>query len=289
MPQDRETLIINTETKEIRSFSIGKDDLLRLCQLLQQRSFAAGDIEVANFRQDQQIKEEYEEKKRAIRSSFELRITVKGLGGQELFGSISDVFDSPNFPDQLASIFIGSDTVFTNRYNIKPRNYFQILLDFCKPPVLDMSFLPSQATPNTSEITVRGFDPTWVNGVFHEVTNFVNKHPSQFTWIHKHSIYDFSLFILGIPFGFWMVYKLSDVLNRIFAGVSIFVQNASYVYVFLISLIVWRIIFHYARWICPLVEYQSPKSKTTKHRVILIAICLGIITSIIYDIIKALL
>lgn len=286
MPQEPETLLINSETKLIRSLCIGKDDLFKLCNLLQERNNAAGKIEIENFKQLNQTDEEYENSKKAIQKSFELKITARGIGGQELFGSISEVFGSPNFPDQLASFFVNSSTMFNVNYNIPPRNHFQLLLDFSRPHVLNLSFLPSQETPNTSNIEVRGFDPTWVHGVFHEVTNFVNEHPSQLTWIHKHSVYDFSLFILGIPFGFWMVYRLSSVLNKIFAGVSVFVQNASYVYVFLISLFIWRIIFHYARWIWPLVEYQSPKSKATKHRVALIAICLGIIASVIYDVIK---
>jgi len=285
--KESEFLLLNSESKLIRSLSIEKGDLLRLCNLLREINDAAGKIEIESFAQMDLSDEEYKERKRILQESFELRITVVGSDGQELFGTISEVFNSPNFPDQFTSIFISSDTVFSVRYKFQPRNYFHILFDFSKPPVLDMSFLPSVATPNTSSITVRGYNSIWVNGVFHEVNSFINKHPSKFNLIHKNSIYDFSLFIFGFPFGFWIVYRLSGVLNKIFAGISVIVQSASYVYVFLISLFIWRIIFHYARWIWPLVEYQNQKSKSAKHRNILIVICLGITAAVIYDIIKA--
>ncbi|KKL48448.1 hypothetical protein LCGC14_2325400, partial [marine sediment metagenome] len=66
-----------------------------------------------------------------------------------------------------------------------------------------------------------------------------------------------------------------------------FVQNAAYVYVFLASLIFFRLLFHYARWVWPLVEYRSPRNAALKHRVTLGIITLGIVTTLIYDLVKA--
>ncbi len=287
MEQKQETLIRNRLTRKINSFSANKENLLKLFKILQDRSYAAGDIEVTHFKQMNQSDEEYEKNKETLKDAFELKLTVMSTDGQELWGSISDIFDSPNFPDDIKSIYVASDTALQVTYNWPTRNSFKLFLDFTRPKPLDLSFLPSQATPNESNITVEGYDATWVHGVFNEFNNFIDKYNAKLTWIHMHSIYDLLVWAMGLPFGFWVVYKLSPFLNNIFGTFSVFVQSASYVYIFLASLIGFRLLFHYARWIWPMVEYQSLKSTALKHRVTLGAIILGLVSSIIYDILKA--
>jgi len=151
------------------------------------------------------------------------------------------------------------------------------------------SAMPSQPTPNVSNFAVTGYDVTWTNGVFNEVLKFIEKRLSALKWIHKHTIYDFLLWILGFPFGFWVAYKLSDFITGFFGRFSVFVQSAAYVYVFLASLFFFRILFHYGRWIWPMVEYKSPRDRSVKHRLLLSTIFLGLIVAILYDVIKFLL
>lgn len=287
MEKKSEALVKNKLTRKILSFSVGKDELYKFYKILQERSYAAGDIEVSHFKQGEQSDEDYEKNKITLKEAFELKLTVMSKDGQELWGSISDIFESSNFPDDIKSIYLSSDTPLKVSYNWIPRNSFQLFLDFSKPDMLNMSFLPSQETPNESKISVEGFDATWVHGVFNEVSNFIDKAPSKLTWLHKHSVYDLLVWILGLPFGFWVAYKLSETLNNIFGLFSIFVKSASYVYVFLASLIGFRILFHYARWIWPMVEYKSPKNKALKHRLTLGAIVLSLTSSIISDILRA--
>ncbi len=286
MERKQDALIRTNLSRAIKSFSAGKDDLHNLFQILQERNYSARDIEVANFQRMNQDEEAYEQNKKLIIESFDLRLTVNGADGKQLYGSLAEIFNSPNFPAKVQSIFVSSATLFEVTWNFPPRNRFELLLDFTKPQVLDLSFLPSQATPNASNVAVSGYDSTWVHGVFNELNTFIDNHPSQIKWIHKHSMYDLLLFILGLPLAFWAVWKLSTNLNRAFGSVSVVVQSAAYVYVFFISLFVFRVLFHYARWVWPLVEYRSPNNKTLKHRLVLGAVSLGIISSVIYDIIK---
>ena len=284
---EKQPLIKNKLTCPITSLSIEKSDLSKLLQILQERSRTAGEIEVANFQQLDQTDEIYKENKKIVKDGFELKMTLLSPDGQEFYGTIDDVFNSPNFPDQIKSIFIGSQIPLQVSCSYYPRNSFQLFLDFSKPGLFNLSFLPSQATPNESNITVQGYDSTWVNGVYHEFNTFIKKHPSRFTWIHKHSVYDFLVWGFGLPFGFWTTYRLSNFLTNVFGKFSSFVQNAAYVYVFLASLIFFRLLFHYARWVWPLVEYRSPRNAALKHRVTLGIITLGIVTTLIYDLVKA--
>lgn len=288
MENTQTSLIRNNLVKQIRSLSISKSDLKKLLEILQERNRSAGDIEISHFKQMDQTDEQFEQNKKTLKNGFELRITVNSKDGVELFGSIDDIFNSPNFPDDIGSIYVNSDTVLKANYNYSPGNHFSFFLDFNKPEPLNFSFLPSQATPNNSNISVVGFDATWAHGVFNEFDSFLKKHPSKLTWLHKHSIYDLLLWIVGFPFGFWACSQLSPLLNKVFGHFSSFVQSASYVYIFLASVFLFRILFHYTRWIWPLIEYQSPQNKAFKHRITLGTIILGLVSAIFYDIIKIL-
>jgi uncharacterized membrane protein YuzA (DUF378 family) len=280
-------LVRNRLTWKITSFSVEKTDLNRLFQILQERCHAAGEIEVTNFKQMDQSDEIYEQNKIKIKQGFDLKLTVVSLDGQELWGGINEIFDSPNFPDQIKSIYVNSEIPLRVPYNYYPRNSLELFLDFSKPELFNLSILPSQETPNASNIAVQGYDSTWVHGVFNEFSNFIKRHPAKLTCLHKHSIYDLLVWLFGLPFGFWVTYKLSNILNAIFGNFHSIVQSAAYVYVFLASLILFRLLFHYARWVWPLIECRSSSNIDLKHRIILGAITIGLISKFIYDIIKA--
>jgi len=276
----------NKLTSKISSFSVNKEDLQKLFQILQERSHAAAEIEVTNFNQGKQSEEEFLNNKKILREGFNLKPTIVSTDGKELWGYFQDIFESPNFPDQTKSIYVNSEIPLKASYNYQPANSFELFLDFSKPDLFNLSFLPSQATPNASNIVVQGYDATWTHGVFDEFNSFIKNHPSKFTWLHRHSVYDFLVWIAGLPFGFWVSYKFSGNLNKIFGNVSPFVLNASYVYVFLASMVLFRLLFHYARWVWPLVEYQSSKNKSGKHQFVIGAIALGIASALIWDLIK---
>lgn len=283
---EQKPLVRNRLTSKISSFSVTKEDLYKLFQILQERSHAAGNIEVSNYKKMDQSDEDYEKDKKNLKEGFDLKLAIVSADGKELSGNFKDIFDSPNFPDQIKSIYVNSEAPLKVRYNYYPANSFQLFLDFSKPDLFNLSFMPSQATPNESNIEVQGFDPTWSHGVFSEFDNFVKSHPSKMTWLHRHSIYDLLVWGLGLPFGFWMSYRFSCILTKIFGGFSSFVLNGSYIYVFLASLMIFRLLFHYARWVWPLVEHKSSNNKAIKHQVVLGAITLGLFINFIVDLIK---
>lgn len=285
---EQKPLVRNRLTSGISSFSATKEDLYTLFQILQERSHAAGDIEVSNFKNVGQSDEDYEKEKKALKEGFNLRPTIVSADGKELWGSFKDIFESPNFPDHIKSIYVNSEISLKAVYNYNPANSFVLFLDFSKPDPFNLSFLPSQATPNESNISVQGYDATWTHGVFNEFNSFVKSRPAKMTWLHRHSIYDLLVWGLGLPIGFWLSHKFSGILTKIFGGISSFVLNGSYVYVFIASLIIFRLLFHYARWVWPLVEHKSPKNKAIKHQIILGAITIGLITTIIADLLKLL-
>ena len=90
--------------------------------------------------------------------------------------------------------------------------------------------------------------------------------------------------VFRIPLSFWIAYLSSNVIEKIFANVNIFVKNASYFYIFIATLLIFRIIFHYLRWVCPLVEYRGKGNKMLAHRIFIGTIITGILINVIRDI-----
>ncbi|NQS88613.1 hypothetical protein HQ584_02325 [Patescibacteria group bacterium] len=289
MVQEQKNVSVKLKLSQaIRSFSIDKQDLRKLCNILQERSTAAGVIELEKYKKGGgQSEEGYEKDKKLMEEAFELKITISGSNGAELYGTIDEVFDSPNFPDKINSFYVNSESTLRGVYNWYPRNSFDLLLDFTKLKVFDFSLMPSQFTPNNSTFRVQGYEATWANGVFHEITNFINEKKAILSLVHNHSIYDILVWILGLPLAFWACGKTSKLIES-FSVFNVFIRNAIYVYIFFAMLLIFRILFHYLRWITPLVEFKYKNSKVILHRCIFGAILLAVLSSVVYDILKAL-
>lgn len=268
--------------------SLDKAELRRLAEILQERANAARDLELAEFRPEGLPPNELERQRAVLRESFVLKFTLNGNDGRELFGTIKEIFDSPNYPEEVASVFVASDNTLRAVHNYYPRNAFRLFLYFTKPAVLDFRILPGLDTPNASNFEVEGYDATWANGVFREIDAFLGSKPSRLSIVHRHTIYDLVLYPVGIPFAFWLCLKATSIVQQLVPE-SGFLQNSLYVYLFAAAIILFRILFHYVRWVFPLVEYRAPTSRALLHRATLAALVLGVFGSFVYDVIKYLL
>jgi hypothetical protein len=274
------------QSMKISSLTLDREELLKFCRLLEERSHTARDFEISNYKKGELSDDQYQININTLKEGFLLRITVAGKNGEQLSGTVEEIFSSPNFPDDLSSVFIDNASPLRAQHNYYVRNQFVIFLDFGKPRLLDFNLMPSRETPNESNIKVTGYDATWVNGVFAELKKFIDARSSKLSIVHQHSIYDVLLWVLGLPLGFWACYKISPLITSSFADSSDFLRNALYVYAFVATLIIFRFMFHYLRWVCPLVEYRSPHNKIIAHRILLSIISISVISTFISDVIK---
>lgn len=291
MEHQSKAYLSNTLSMPIRSFSLDREDLRKLIEKLQEYSKLASEIEISHFKDNiekQEPPENLENMVKDLREAFDLKLTVAGREGQQLFGTIQEVFENNNFPEQVLTVFIDSTLVLKASYNYSPRNHFQLFLDFDRSRLVDFSITPSQPTPNNSNFKASGLDATWTNGIFNEVRNFITRRRSSFFWIHKQHVYDIILWLFGYPMGFWACYKLSKYIKNIFGGVSVFVQSAAYVYIFLVSLFLIHFLFRYARWIWPVIEYKTLDDRASKHRKTSGVIVLSLIGAMTWNLIKVL-
>lgn len=282
----QEPNVTNRLSLDRYSASFDKDDLRRLFAILQERLDAAAESEISNFKKLNQTDEDFEKNKASLRDGYKIRPTLTGFNGLELFGLATEVFDSPNFPETVKSIYINSSINLKAVHNYTVRNYLEIFIDFSRPEIFNFNLMPSGSTPNGSNVKVHGSDATWVNGVFYEIQGFINEHKAKAPWLHRHSIYDILLWLIGYPIGFWACFKATPFIPNVDA-VGPFVRAALYVYLFLSVLIGFRALFHYSRWVFPVVEFRHPKSKSLRHRIILGALALSLIGAFLYDILKA--
>ncbi len=255
----------------------------KLLDILQARANSACKIEIHKI----ETEEKFENPQQAIQNletCAELKITIIGNQNEELFGSINDVFNSTSFPESIVSIYLHSELQYTTRFKHYPENSFSLFIDFTKPKIFDFSFQPGERTPNNSRFEVQGSDNTWVNGVFHEIDFFLRNRPSKFPSIHKGSIYDIIVWFLGIPLGFWTCYKVLNY-KIIFFSNHHFIESVFLTYCFLLTLFVLRILFHYFRWVYPMIEYRSKKNRSIAHQLALFSITLSLIGKFIYDMI----
>ena len=286
MESTRQPRINNRQTMVVSSLSLDKDDLRRFCDILQERANSAAEIEVGLFQKKEQSDAQYDTNKQTIRDSFQLKITISGKDDEDLWGSIEDVFESANFPGQVKSLYVDSESTLRHVHNYYPHNSFKIFLDFSKPKIFDLSLMPSHGTPNESNIVVKGYDATWVNGVFSEIKKFIDNRSSTLSIVHSHSVYDILLWILGFPLSFWVCYKFSEKIESLFGVSNAFATSALYLYTFIATLFVFRVLFHYLRWVCPLVEYRSKGNRMLAHRALFAILSVGWFGQFLYDLAK---
>lgn len=273
-------------SRTFKSLSVDKDDLKKLLDILQLRAVAASEIEYQKA-VNEQLKD-LDTIKTNLEKCSKLKVTVKGSKNEELFGTIDEVFNFPSFPEKVISIYVNSDLIYRSDFNYFPENSFQLFIDFSKPKVLDFSFHPSERTPNDSQFDVQGSDNVWVNGVFYEIDSFIKTKPAVFSNIHKGGIYDLLVWLFGIPFGFWLCYRVILLELSIFKNHS-FLESIFLTYCFFIGLIFLRILFHYFRWVYPMLEFKTKKERSIAHQAALLSITLGLIGKVIYDFLKMIL
>ncbi len=281
-----DNVVRNRLSKKISSLSFDKEDLRKLLNILQLRANAASEIEYKKL--ETKNPDILENIRKDLNDCASLRISVTGFQSEELFGTIDEVFNSVSFPEAVRTIYLNSDLIYRSTYKYYPENFFQLLIDFSKPKVFDFAFQPNERTPNDSQFEVQGSDNTWVNGVFHEIDAYITSKPSKFSKVHEGSVYDFLVWFFGIPFGFYMCYKIIN-LQLLYLEQHTFFENIFLTYCFFLSLFILRILFHYFRWVYPMIEYKSKRNRSIGHQAALLSISLGIIGKVLYDTIKLLL
>lgn len=253
---------------------------------MQELNSEAAKDEISHYNPIGQTQEQISEDIVMLAQGFEIWVTVQGLNDQRVVGTIPMVFNSPRFPDKVKTLYINSELILKNQHNWLPRNRFELLLDFTKPQLFNLSLLPSEATPNQSNLFVSGQNEIWVNGLYRTVSEFLKSRKTRRKFFHRHSVYHWLLLCGGFPFAFLVVSKFSGLINSLFGQPSGILKSVVDVYIFYISLLLFRRLFEYVRWIFPIVEYKNSTDNAQKHKAILVTLIIAVLAKFVYDLIK---
>lgn len=277
---------LNTRYSKVESCSMSLDDFKSLFLLLKDKVEEALDFEISKSQYLKQLqKDQLDNVIERIKNLFKLSVHIFGSKGEYLIGDEEAILDEKTFPHKIDRIIFDSSYYFKQTTNQEPMNKVVVQFDFKKQKIFNFSNPITEPATNESSITVSGLDDTWVNGVYAKMSLFLKERKKNRDLLHKKHVYDIFLYFIFYPIEFWCIYR---VVNLLKVKVDIIFLIALCLYTFILLIYILRIIFNYIRWIFPLIEFM-PKSGTKmgKHRLTLSVIALGIISSLIVDIVKS--
>lgn len=262
--------------------------LKKLYRILNEITQKAADTEISKLKKNPgQSDEEFEKLKETARNLYKLSIQVFGTKGEYIFSESPDIFDETKLPDHIARIIFDNSLKFNFTLKKDPSNKIRVEFDFQKTKIFDLITNPSKATHNTSNIYVFGEDEIWVSGAYKNVIQSLQERANKRNWLHKTNIYDLFLWFIIIPLCFFTIYKFERLFSLKTRSISTVFVVTLYLYFFLITLNIFRMIFNYTRWVFPKMEIvTSLKKGAIVHRVILGMLFLAILSSFIYDLLK---
>lgn len=160
-----------------------------------------------------------------------------------------------------------------------------MFLDFTRQPLVDLTRLPTLATPNESDFEITADNESWFTAVNTRLTQFFLEKRTNTNWLHRAGVYDVFLLFAGLPFALWAAYRVGLLIETRYKFPSI-ITIAIYVYTFIIAVTVFRILFSYTRWVFPKSELESGQSSPLLHRGAWLAITVPIMAAFLYDVLK---
>lgn len=274
---------LHSKQTPIKSISISMANVKKVFQLLSAQVAKQANIELQELKKgESQSDEDFREyKKNARNSAFQVLITITGKNGSSMLGNSEELFDSPNLPETITSIFMSNIGAYQNFTKQAPVNNFALTLDFSKPIAMDSSNPVSSPTPNNSGLNIEGDSDDWIATISSAVFGVLEEKKNSRSWLHRSFVYDFGLFLLGIPLGIYTGWKSSPIVEKMLGSMGNFATGAAYVYMLFMVLWSYRIIFGYTKWIFPSVELKESSKNIMLHRSILGAIFLGVIVEIL--------
>jgi hypothetical protein len=212
---------------------------------------------------------------------------VGGKNGEQVILHDAGAITRDALPDGLVSITFDSAARFRTSVGSDPINRFKLVLDFTEPSAV-VGYDPwNQPTPNASGFEIIGADQTWVAGISDKVMNFLDARKRSRLWLHAVTTFALYQWIIAIPATFWVLHRLDTIVQPLVNGLPTVIRSGLYIYIFLLVLLLFRVLIYVLRWVFPIVELQG--SRRTAIRATISAIEIGVLSALIYDVLKAIL
>ena len=263
----------------VPSCVLTSEDLRRIYVLLEPKAAEAADRQVATLTlQPGQTQAQLDELRSAVRAALALVVRLQTETGW-INGTTVGLLGDDQLPDGILRVEFDSAFLYRARFNnLVPNNAFSIVLDFSRPAVLDLGNPPAQ---NTSSAIISGLDATWANAIYEELASFFRPRASKRGWLHFVRSYDALVIPVGFPISFDIVYHF-DRLIRPHLVLSGALPVAIEVYIVIVSLLLFRVAFNYARWTFPKLEIDAPRQHVAAgHRVAISTLAMIVLGALI--------
>lgn len=267
--------------------ALSYEDLRRLFAELEPKALEVSNRWLGNYPKKPEDSAENDAQQRDdFRKNTGLVVIVRGGGGEALVLKSKEQLEKALLPDSVQEITFDIGFAFQAIMNQSSPERVRVQFDLSPPPLI-FGYNPwEERTPNRSFIEISGTDEAWVESVYQLVLKFVNYRSKRWGWLHSRLTYNIAIYLLGWPAAFWTAYRVDSALAEFLAGLPNGLRVALDVYLFLLSLVLVRLVAGAVRLIFPLVELKG--SKTDRRRGWLGLVVLGLLTALIYDLIKAL-
>ena len=263
-------------------------DVKKIFSRLEKIVHDEGGREIAKLeRQTEMNDEQWEARKKEIMAgAFRVTVTIEGESGDRLHGDTLALFDSPNRPERVKNVFMTNSTAFRWWTKNNPTRSFDLMLDFARPKLLDSENYVSAPTPNLSRLNVEADNENWIAIISEAVSGVLSDKSNNRKFLHQAFIYDLGLLIVGLPFAFYLSWKLSDVVAHHLSEKNTFLGAAAYVYLFALAVWLYRILFGYTKWAFPALELKENADSISNHRTFWYAIIVGLAVNFLYEWLK---
>ncbi|MGO8952985.1 MAG: hypothetical protein ACLP1W_08665 [Rhodomicrobium sp.] len=287
---------IGAEPSTWRNFSIhfpipacrlSRPELKRLYQIIDTKQKEYRDRALtALFLVQGETEEHFEARRAEAFNAFVTSVTITGVNNEIITANNEQVFEDADMPTAIQSIFYTTMSVPQAVLKHLPGDRITVLLDFSSSPFFDFDKLPTLPTPNISNFEIYAKNEQWFAAAKLRLSEFFSDRQTKHNWLHRSAVYDILLALVGLPMAVLASLRVATNFKEI-DNLSLIPRSLIYVYVFYVTLIIFRLIFSYARWVLPKVEMSSEvQSSQVAHRFILGAIILAVIGEFVFEIIK---
>lgn len=263
-----ERMLFPSKFVPLAGATLSKGDVVRILKRIESLVYEQGKIEVAAAHKPLEMSDgDWQEyKQAALNRAFAITTTVFGTDGKKAYvPSIENIF-SDTTPDPLIGLTATNKMAYAAFTNANTNNNFKLELDFSSPPIVDSENPLSSPTPNRSNIEINGVTETWIAAVESAVTEELTKNKNRRGWLHWQFIYDAGLFFFAMPAGIFACHAAKVTFPTQFSNLGTTLEIAVFIYLFLVSIFLFRVSFGYVRWLFPKMELLNDQSSRSAHR-----------------------
>lgn len=232
------------------------EDLKEFCELLSEVNDRAKEIEFNRL--DLSTFDSPEQAQARVNELVPIEYNYTAANGDTMRGLGIPKTEERTFPGDLRSLFVSNASYAERAINTRPLNTVEVFLSFDKPSLkIDFQTLPSNPTENRSVINVAGRDEDWVISTAQKIDDFFKFRKTTRPIIHRSGAYDYLIFLLVLPVLGWIIYNNDTHISTWLGDTSVFLNVIFGIYGLLLSLLIARFLFQYARWLFPPMEYYK--------------------------------